>query len=177
MELADVVELVTAPTLEQTGLDSGALLLRLILAAAMGSHGLIKIFGLLGGPGIASFEKVLQVSRFHHLLGVLAWVSGLTEVGCSVLLIVGFATPLAAAGLFGQALSVTLEKIGGGFEGTGQGYEFELMLTVIALVLLLIGSDRWSLDRDLPWRKSPLPYGLGMAVVAVLASVVVLTLF
>jgi putative oxidoreductase len=107
----------------------------------------------------------------------LAWVTGLTEVGCSALLIVGLATPLAAAGLFGQALSLTLKKIGGGFfEGTGQGYEFELTLTVIALVLLLIGPGRWSRDRNLPWRKDPLPYGLAMAVVAVLASVVVITL-
>jgi putative oxidoreductase len=161
----------------RAGLDAGLLLLRLMLAAILGAHGLIKVFGFFGGPGMARFEESLRGFGFQHLLVVLAWWTGLSEVGCSVLLVVGFATPLAAAGLFGQALSLTIEKFGGGFfEGTGKGFEFELALTVMALVLLLAGSGRWSLDVNMPWRKNPLPYGLTMAGLAVVASVLVLTL-
>jgi putative oxidoreductase len=161
----------------QPGTDAALVLLRLILAAVMGAHGLIKVFGFFGGPGMASFEKYLQGVGFHQV-ALLSWVTGLTEVGCSTLLIVGFATPLAAAGLFGQALSLTVEKLGGGFfEGKGQGFEMELMFTIVAVVLLLVGSGRWSLDVNMPWRKNPLPYGLVTGAGAVVASIVVMNFF
>ncbi|GAA3062309.1 DoxX family membrane protein [Pseudonocardia yunnanensis] len=157
-----------------TGLDVALLLLRLILATTIGAHGLIKVFGFLGGPGLSSFAQVLHGYGFTRGITLLSWVTGLTEVGASVMLVLGLATPLAAAGVLGVQLSVVWAKHGGGFfEGAGTGFEFELTLVVIALVLLLAGAGRLSLDARTPWGRSPLFFGLAGLLVAILASIVI----
>jgi putative oxidoreductase len=157
-----------------TGLDVALLLLRLILAATIGAHGLIKVFGFLGGPGLTSFAQVLHGYGFTRGITLLSWVTGLTEVGASVMLVLGLATPLAAAGVLGVQLSVVWAKHGGGFfEGAGTGFEFELTLVVIALVLLLAGAGRLSLDARTPWGRSPLFFGLAGLLVAILASIAI----
>ncbi|MEU4674665.1 DoxX family membrane protein [Amycolatopsis sp. NPDC023774] len=159
---------------EQIGTDVALLLLRLIVAATMGAHGLVKVFGLFGGPGLDSFAKVLQGYGFTRGLGLLSWITGLTEVGGGVLLALGLFTPLAAAGLLGVGLSVVVSKLGGGFfEGSGKGYEFELTLAVLALAILLAGSGRIALDINTPWCRTPFRYGLVGLLLAVVASVVI----
>lgn len=163
---------------EQIGSDVALLLARLLLGATMGGHGLVKVFGLFGGPGVGSFEKVLQGYGFTRGLGVLAWITGLTEVGAGALLVLGLFTPLAAAGLFGVGLNIVLGKIGGGFfEGTGKGYEFELTLAVLALAVLLAGPGRLALDVHTPWRRRPFRFGLLGLVPAIVATVALTVLF
>jgi putative oxidoreductase len=150
------------------------LLLRLILAATIGAHGLIKVFGFFGGPGLSSFAEVLHGYGFTRGIALLSWVTGLTEVGAGVMLVLGLVTPMAAAGVLGIQLSVVWAKHGGGFfEGQGSGFEFELTLAVIALVLLLAGPGRLSLDVNTPWGRRPLPFGLAGLLVAILASIVI----
>ena len=163
---------------EYAGVAPALLLLRLILAVTMGAHGLIKVFGLFGGPGLGSFSEVLVGYGFTRAITVLAWVTGLTEVGGAVLLVLGLFTPLAAAGMLGIQLSVVWAKFGGGFfEGQGAGFEFELTLAVIALALLLTGPGRYSLDVNTPWRRRPLPFGLAGLLLAVIASIVITAAF
>jgi putative oxidoreductase len=159
---------------DQEGRAVALLLLRLILAATMGAHGLIKVFGFLGGPGLGSFSQALQGFGFTRGITLLAWVTGLTEVGSAVLLVVGLFTPLAAAGMLGIQLSLIWAKSGGGFfEGKGGGFEFELTLGVIALALLLAGPGRLALDAGTRWGRRPLPFGLAGLLVAVLAAIVI----
>jgi putative oxidoreductase len=157
-----------------TGFDVALLLSRLILAATIGAHGLIKVFGFLGGPGLGTFTQVLHGYGFTRGIALLAWVTGLTEVGASVMLVLGLVTPLAAAGVVGVQLSVVWAKHGNGFfEGAGAGFEFELTLVVIGLVLLLAGPGRLALDARTPWGRRPLPFGLAGLLVAILASIVI----
>ncbi|QRP47652.1 DoxX family protein [Amycolatopsis sp. FDAARGOS 1241] len=159
---------------EQVGADVALLLLRLIVAATMGAHGLIKVFGAFGGPGLDSFAKVLHGYGFTRGLGLLSWITGLTEVGGSGLLVLGFLTPLAATGLLGVGLSVVVSKLDGGFfEGSGKGFEFELTLAVLALAILLAGSGRIALDVNTPWRRHPFRYGLVGLLLAIVASIVI----
>jgi putative oxidoreductase len=160
------------------GSDVALLVLRLILAACMGAHGLIKVFGFFDGPGLDTFGTVLQGYGFSHGITLLSWITGLTEVGGGVCLVLGLFTPLAAAGLFGTGMSIVLAKADGGFfEGKGTGYEFELTLAVIAFAVLLAGAGRYALDARTPWGKRPLPYGLAGLVLAVIASVVITAAF
>jgi putative oxidoreductase len=163
---------------EYAGVAPALLVLRLILAVTIGAHGLIKVFGLFGGPGLGSFSKVLIGYGFTRAITPLAWLTGLTEVGCGVLLVLGLFTPLAAAGMLGVQLSVVWAKSGGGFfEGQGAGFEFELTLAVIALALLLAGPGRFSLDVNTPWWRRPLPFGLAGLLLAVIAAIVITALF
>ena len=157
---------------ENGGLDFGLLALRLMLAAGMGAHGLIKVFGLLGGPGMDSFAGVLRDYGFTKQLTLLTWITGVSEVAGAVLLVLGLFTPLAAAALLGVGISVVRVKwTGGFFEGTGQGFELELVLTVIAFALLLAGPGWYAIDRHTPWRRRPLPFAMVGLVLAVGATV------
>jgi putative oxidoreductase len=161
-----------------SGVDVALLLLRMVLAAGMGAHGLIKVFGLFGGLGLERYAQVLQGFGFTRHLGLLSWVTGLTEVGGSVLVLLGLLTPMAAAGLLGISASAVFSKWSGGFfEGQGQGFELELTFAVIALVLLLAGPGRLALDVHAPWGRRPLPYGLAGVGLAVLTSLLTFGLF
>jgi putative oxidoreductase len=153
------------------------LALRMTLAAGMGAHGLVKVFGFFGRPGLERYEQVLRSLGFTSQLGGLAWVTGLTEVGGSILILLGLLTPVAAAGLLGIAASAVATKWSGGFfEGQGQGFELELTFAAIALALLLTGSGRLALDVNAPWGRRPLPYGLAGVTLAAAASAITLVL-
>ncbi|RJQ90073.1 DoxX family protein [Amycolatopsis panacis] len=161
----------------QGGLGFGLLILRLGLGAIMGAHGLQHLFGVFGGPGVGGFAHVLEMYGYHKQTTLLSWVTGVTEVAGSALVIVGLFTPLAAAGLLGVAANAVYAKFHGGFFlGTGQGWEFELLLGLCALTLIFTGSGRISLETNTPWRKRPLPLGFISLLLAAAASVVVIVL-
>ena len=163
---------------ENGGLDFGLLALRLMLAVAMGAHGLIQVFGLFGGPGMDHFEALLRGYGFSHNIEFLTWLTGITEVGGGALLALGLLTPLAAAGLFGVGISAIRVKWAGGlFGSSGPGFELELALAVMALALLLTGPGWYALDRNTAWRQKPLGFAVGGLFVAILAAVGVGSLF
>jgi putative oxidoreductase len=114
---------------------------------------------------------------YHKQTTLLSWITGVTEVAGGALVLVGLFTPLAAAGLLGVAANVVYAKFHGGFfEGNGKGFEFELLLGLVALALVFTGAGRISLERNTPWRKRPLPLGLVSLLLAAAASVVVIVL-
>jgi putative oxidoreductase len=161
----------------QGGLGLGLLVLRLALGVTMGAHGLQHLFGLFGGPGVGGFARVLETFGYHKQTTLLSWITGITELGGGVLVVVGLFTPLAVAGLLGVAANAVYAKFHGGFfEGQGQGFEFELVLGAAALSLLFTGAGPISLERNTPWRRRPLPLGLVSLLLAAAASVVVIVL-
>jgi putative oxidoreductase len=160
------------------GNDLALLALRLMVAAGMGAHGLITVFGAFGGEGLNAFGNGLRGYGFTSHLGLLSWVTGITEVGGGALLVIGLFTPLAAAGLLSVAISAVAVKFHGGFfEKSGRGFELELAFAVIAFAVLLSGAGRISLDVNTPWRKRPLRLGLVGLVLAVALAVVALVVF
>ena len=162
---------------KQGGLGLGLLILRLALGVTMGAHGLQHLFGLFGGPGVGGFAHVLEMFGYHKQTTLLSWITGVSEIAGSVLVIVGLFTPLGAAALLGVAANVVYAKFRGGFfEGQGQGFEFELLLGATALSLLFTGAGTISLERNTPWRRRPLPLGLVSLLLAAAASVVVIVL-
>ncbi|ACU39832.1 DoxX family protein [Actinosynnema mirum] len=134
--------------------DVGLLALRLGLGLVFTGHGLQKVFGLFDGPGLDAFGKVLA-SIGYQQSGLLAWVTGLTELVGGVLLILGFATPLAAAGVLGVMANVLLLNYTNGFF-LPDGVEFEAALAAAALGVLFAGPGRVSLDHRRPWFHRPL---------------------
>ena len=153
----------------------GLLILRLALAGIVGAHGLQHVFGLFGGPGISGFTHVLESFGYHKQLTLLSWITGVTELAGSVLLVVGLFTPIAAAGLLGVTANVVFAKWHNGLFAP-QGFELELMLGASALSLMFTGAGSISLERNTPWRKRPMPLALVSLLVAAAASVVVIVL-
>jgi putative oxidoreductase len=160
------------------GLDFALLLLRLVLGGTMLAHGLQKLFGVFGGPGIGGFADMLGTFGFQQQTTLLSWITALSETLGGVLLILGLFTPLGAAAVLGVAASAVYLKFNNGFfMGPQQGFEYELMLGVVALSLLFTGAGRIALDKNTPWRRKPMPYAIFGILLAAAAVVVVLVLF
>ncbi len=73
----------------------GLLLLRLALGGTIAMHGLSHVFGILGGPGLASFSAT--ISQNHP--GLPGWSGhalAITELAAGVLLVLGLFPRLAA---------------------------------------------------------------------------------
>jgi putative oxidoreductase len=126
------------------GLNIAALLLRLVVGNTLIAHGWNHAFG--GGklPGTARwFESIgIRPGRVHALAATV------TELGAGVLLIFGLLTPLAAAGAVGTMVValVANHARNGFFIFRGEGYEYVLMIIVVACAIAALGGGGWSLD-------------------------------
>ncbi|WP_243770319.1 DoxX family protein [Amycolatopsis acidicola] len=162
------------------GLDFGLLILRVVLGGVVGAHGLQKVFGLFGGPGMAEFTRILGDQGYVHQTTILSWVGGITEIAAGGLLILGLFTPAAAAALLAViANAVYLQYLDhpGFFLDNGAGYEFHAVLGGIALALLFTGPGRISVDVNTPWRRRPVPFAFVGFVLAAGVTVALIMLF
>lgn len=124
----------------------GLLLLRLVAGAAFLGHGSGKIQSPFGWmPPDAAVPGALQalaaVAEFFG--GGLGWIAG-------------FLTPIASLGVLATMTVAILFHVGQGHPFVGAGgpsFELALVYWVVALLLILIGPGRFSLDAQLFGRK------------------------
>lgn len=158
------------------GTDLGLLLLRFAVGGTFFAHGMQKVFGLWGGPGIGGFAQYLGTLGFRETT-TLAWVTGLTELVAGGFVVLGVLTPLAAAGLVGLMINAVLLKAGNGFFVAGPAgagaVELELVLGLAAAALVFTGPGRVALDRGRTWHRRPAPWGVLALIVGVGAGVLV----
>lgn len=124
---------------------AGLLLLRLAAGGWLLPHGLGKLFGWFGGPGIAGFARELAQFGLPAATpwpGLIACLQ--TGLGLALLLGLRTRTSAAVAALF-LAVTAVLNRGGGWFWMNG-GVEFPLFWTMTLLALVLLGAGRWSLD-------------------------------
>jgi putative oxidoreductase len=144
-------------------LDVGLLLIRLSLGITLLMHGWNHWHG--GG-------KIAGTAGWFEGLGlrpgmVHAWASVVTELAAGAGLIVGLLTPLAAAGAIGvMAVAAIVAHRPNGFFVFRDGYEYVLMIAVIAAALGAIGPGKASLDHAFGIEIT----GLAGLLVAVLAG-------
>jgi putative oxidoreductase len=122
-----------------------AVFLRAALGITMVAHGVNHAFR--GGklPGTARwFESIgIRPGRVHALLATA------TELGSGVLLLLGFLTPLAAAGVVGTMLvALIANHLRNGFFifRPGEGYEYVLFLVLSGFAMGALGAGKISLD-------------------------------
>ena len=130
---------------EPSRTDLGLLLLRLTAGGFLLPHGLGKLFGWFGGPGLSGFATELRgfglpaSTPLPLLLAAMQILVGL----CVVL---GLCTPVAAVlGATFLAFTAALNREGGWFWMHG-GMEYPLLWTATLLALALLGGGHWSLD-------------------------------
>jgi putative oxidoreductase len=127
----------------------GLTLLRMVIGALFFGHGTQKLFGWFGGHGLDAtagfFESLgLKPGRKH------ATAAGAAEAGGGALMTLGFLTPAAAASLIG-VMSTAIQKVhlsNGPWVSNG-GYEYNLVLISIMVVLADLGPGHFSLDHAL----------------------------
>lgn len=158
------------------GTDVGLLLLRFAVGGTFFAHGMQKVFGLWGGPGIGGFAQYLETLGFRETV-TLAWVTGITELVAGGFVVLGVLTPLAAAGLVGVMLNAVLLKAGNGFFVAGpagaDAVQLDVLLGLAAAALVLTGPGRIALDRGRTWHRRPAPWGVLALIVGVTAGVLV----
>ncbi|MGV9335893.1 DoxX family protein [Nocardia sp. NPDC003726] len=153
--------------------DVALLLLRLAVGVTMIAHG---VNHWLGGGKIAGTARWFSGLGLRN--GVLqAWLSVVTEIGAGALLVLGLLTPFAAAAVVSVMLVAgLLAHRANGFFVFEEGYEYVLVLAVVALALGLLGPGWLSLDHAAGiaitgWAGGGIVLGLAVAATAGLLAV------
>jgi len=129
-------------------MDLARLLARNVIGGLFAGHGTQKLFGWFGGPGLEGTGQMmdkleLRPPRWHAAAVATAETAG------GALLMLGAATPLAAAVLNGSMFTairkVHLDK---GPWNTGGGYEYNLVLIAALTALVETGPGRPSVDGE-----------------------------
>ncbi|OBI87163.1 DoxX family protein [Mycobacterium asiaticum] len=150
-----------------TPYDLGLLILRLVLGLTLAAHGLNKFFG--GGriPGTARwFESIgMKPGKFH------ATVAATTETAAGLGLAAGLLTPIPAAGFVSLMIVAawTVHRANGFFI-VKEGWEYNLVLALSAVVVATLGAGKLSLDYLIfgknwfdGWHGLAISLGLGLA--------------
>ncbi|MEC0207811.1 DoxX family protein [Paenibacillus ehimensis] len=124
----------------------GLLLIRLVVGLLFIGHGAQKLFGWFGGYGPKGTGGWMESVGIKPGV-VMAVLAGVMELLGGVLFAAGLLTPLAAA-LIAAAMLGAIVKVHGpnGLWSTANGYEYPLVLLVIAIGVALTGAGAYSLD-------------------------------
>jgi putative oxidoreductase len=124
---------------------------RIALAWIFIYYGAGKLFAAFNGPNLGIHRTALFFDDVAHLHpgGFFAVVSGVIEFGGGVAVALGLATRLAGVALFGDMVTamITVTWATGIDSATNPpGYQLNIALAVLALVVALIGAGRLSVD-------------------------------
>ena len=176
-------ETVPAPRVQRGTLDLGLLLLRVAVGAVVVAHGLQKLFGLWGGPGLSGYEDLLTnaanpaIGFNPDFVKPLAIVGAISETVGGGLLVLGLFTPVAGSAVLAVMLMASAYRmtVAGSFSffAAGGGIEYELVLAVAAAGLILTGPGLYSLDFSRGWARRPFLGSVFWLAVGVAAAVAV----
>jgi putative oxidoreductase len=129
-------------------IDLALLALRVTVGAVMIAHGYNHIWG----PG-----TITGTAQWFESIGMKppllqAWLASITELGAGAMLVVGLLTPLASAGVIGvMAVAWIVAHRTNGFFifKPGQGWEYVMVLLLVAVAIATLGPGAWSLDEAL----------------------------
>lgn len=131
----------------------GKLALRLVVGGVFAAHGLQKLAGSFGGPGLAGVETSMEAVNMHPAKAN-ALLVGATETFGGAAIALGAATPVAAGGLIATMITA-IRKVHGrnGFFATAGGYEFNLTLITALVALVAEGPGPVSVDAVIGKRR------------------------
>ncbi|WP_246872480.1 DoxX family protein [Rhodococcus sp. DMU1] len=154
--------------------DIALLLVRLVLGGTLIAHG---VNHWVGGGRIEGTGRWFGGLGLRH--GKLqAWLSVVTEIGAGVLLIAGLLTPLACAAVVSVMLVAgLLAHRPNGFFVFRDGYEYVLVLALVAIALAMLGPGDLSLDRVVGFEISGWAGGGAAAGVGAAGTALLLALF
>jgi len=122
---------------------------RVALAWIFVYYGAGKLFGAFNGPGIHGTSLYFDNVAHLHPGGFFAVLGGCIEFFGAIAVAVGFCTRLAGLALFGDmvmAMITVTWSTGIASVTTPPGYQLNIALAVLSLVLVLLGAGRFSID-------------------------------
>jgi putative oxidoreductase len=144
-----VVALVVSTRSAERPASCALLAARIALAWIFVYYGAGKLFGAFNGPGL--HRTALYMSNVAHLHpgGFFAVLGGIIEFGSAIALALGLCSRLAGVALFGdQVMAMITVTWATGINSAAPppGYQLNMALAVLALVVAVFGSGRFSLD-------------------------------
>lgn len=154
-------------------LDLVLLVVRVVAGVTLALHGYQKYF--MGGriPGTAGwFESLgMKPGKLH------AYMAATTEIVCGIGFAVGMLTPLAAAGFVGT-MTVAAWTHKGKFFVFKDGWEYNAVLAVLAVLVATTGPGKWSLDHALDIADDLSgTTGLLLSLSGLVASIILMAIF
>ena len=148
----------------------GLLILRVVIGLIVAAHGLQKLFGWWGGPGITGWVGAMNRMRIRPARPW-AWISILAEILGGVGLAIGLLPPLPSLAIAASMLvAIALVHLPRGFWATKGGYEFTLSILAGVAAIALVGPGAYSLDAPLQIHL-PEPWTLIAGTLITLAAV------
>ena len=129
--------------------DAGLLAARVALAWLFIYHGAGTLFGAFHGPGIHLQTEFFGQTAGLHPAEFFAYCNGITEFFAGIALAVGLMSRFAAIGLlFDMVIAMITVTWGNGIvsSAVGSGYEINVALAALAVVIIFLGAGRLSLD-------------------------------
>jgi len=124
----------------------GRLAARVVIGGLFIGHGTQKLFGWFGGPGLSGTEQMMGALEMRPTRAN-ALAAGVTETAGGALLVLGAATPLAAASLIGT-MATAIQKVhrpNGPWVAQG-GWEYNAVLIAALTALIDAGPGDVSVD-------------------------------
>lgn len=141
----------TLHSLFKTDSNTAPLIARLTLGFIMFPHGAQKVLGWFGGYGydgtMGYFTGTLGIPALFAFLAIAAEFAG------SIALVAGFLSRASALGIASvMAVAIAMTHKGNGFfmnwsgQQAGEGYEFHLLAIGLALIVIVHGAGKASID-------------------------------
>jgi putative oxidoreductase len=108
-----------------------------------------KLFGWFNGPGLHRTALYFSNTAHLHPGGLFAVLGGVIELGAGIALALGFVARLAGLALFGDmvmAMITVTWTTGINSVSSPPGYQLNIALAVLALVMAIFGAGRFSID-------------------------------
>jgi putative oxidoreductase len=129
--------------------DFGLIAARTVLAWIFIYYGGGKLFGWFNGLGIHGTALYFSNTAHLHPGGLFAVLGGVTELGGGIAMALGLATRLAGVALFADmvmAMITVTWATGINSVTAPPGYQLNLAVGVLALVVVVFGAGRFSVD-------------------------------
>jgi putative oxidoreductase len=129
--------------------DLALVLTRVALAWIFIYYGAQKLFGAFNGKGVHGTALYFSNVAHLHPGGFFAVLGGLIEFGGGIAVAAGFCARLAGLALFGDmvlAMITVTWSTGIASISSPPGYQINLALAVLALIIVLLGAGRISVD-------------------------------
>jgi putative oxidoreductase len=129
--------------------DCALIVVRAVLAFVFIYHGGRRLFGWFGGAGLDASAQYFANTAHLHPGKFFAVVGGLIEFGGGIAIALGFLARFAGAAIFvDMMMAIITVTWNNGLNATSgkAGYELNLALGVLALVIAFFGAGRFSID-------------------------------
>lgn len=155
-------------------MDTALLLARLLFGLGLAGHGVQKLFGWFGGPGVAGAGAIFETlgfrpGRFFVL------TAALTELAGAALIVLGLFGPVGPALMVLIMLVACAAAASNGFFAIHNGCEPAALYGMGGVLLAFTGPGRYSLDQllGLMWLSSEQTawIALGAALAAALMNI------